>query len=55
MSPQAINSIALYRGNTPKMIKRALKIQNKSVVEELKQHFNLWDLDALAERLSFGE
>lgn len=54
MTTQAQNSLNLYRGQNPSTIKRALSIQNKSVVEELKQHFNVSNLDDLAVRLSIG-
>ncbi len=54
MTSQALNSIELYRGNDPRTIERALKIQKKSVVDELKQHFNASDLTELAIKLSIG-
>ena len=54
MSPQAKNSIALYRGNNPSKIKMLLGFQSSSVVNELKQHFGVNDIDALAVRLSLA-
>lgn len=54
MTPQANNSLALYRGNSPATIKQALRIQRSSVVEELKQHFGATNIDDLAVRLSIG-
>ena len=55
MTQQAINSIQLYKGNNPGTIERALKIQKKSVVDELKQHFNASNLSELAIKLSIGK
>ena len=54
MTKQALNSLDLYRGNAPEKIKQALKIQRQSVVNELKAHFNVDNLDELAIRLSLG-
>lgn len=54
MSPQATNSIALYKGNNPSTIERALNIQKKSVVDELMQHFGC-SRSELAFRLSIGQ
>lgn len=54
MSQQALNSLTLYKGNNPATIKQLLKIQKSSVVEELKQHFNVNDIDTLAVKLSIG-
>lgn len=54
MSPQAQNSLALYKGNPVSTIKTALKMQKASIVKELKEHFKIDDLDALALRLSIG-
>lgn len=54
MTQQALNSLELYRGNNPELIKKALRIQHSSVVEELKQHCKAKDLDDLAIKLSLG-
>ena len=54
MTKQAQNSIDLYAGNNPATIKQALKMQKKSIVEELKAHFGVSDIDSLATRLSIG-
>lgn len=54
MTSQAQNSINLYRGNNPSKIKMLLQIQNTSVVNELKAHFNASDLDELAIKLSLA-
>lgn len=54
MTPQAKNSLSLYRGNSPETIKQALRIQRSSVVEELKQYFGTTSIDELALRLSLG-
>ena len=54
MTPQAQNSLALYKGQNPATIKRALSMQKSSVVNELKEHFGVTDLDSLAARLSIG-
>ncbi len=44
----------LYKGGNPSTIRQLLSMQSKSVVNELKEHFGLNDLDALAMRLSIG-
>lgn len=54
MTSQAQNSINLYKGGNPLTIMQLLKMQNSSVVEELKQHFNTKDLSELALKLSIG-
>ncbi len=54
MTKQAQNSLVLYRGQNPATIKRALSIQRSSVVDELKRHFDMSDLDSLAIKLSIG-
>lgn len=54
MTTQAQNSINLYKGQPISSIKQALSIQKKSVVDELKQHFNVTNIDDLATRLSVG-
>lgn len=48
MTSQAQNSIALYRGNNPSTIKQLLQMQNKSVVNELMEHFNVTNTSDLA-------
>ena len=54
MTKQALNSIELFKGNSPSTIEKALSIQNKSVVEELKAHFGAANLKELSVRLSMG-
>lgn len=54
LSSWAQNSLALYRGNNPQTILRALNIQNKSVVKELMDHFGVTTKEDLAFRLSIG-
>lgn len=54
MSPQAQNSINLYRGGNPATIEQLLKMQESSVVEELKEHFKTSDLKELAIKLSIS-
>ncbi len=54
MTQQAINSISLYRGNSPATIVQALRMQRTSVVNELKEHFGTQDLKELAVKLSMG-
>lgn len=55
MTQQAKNSLELYKGGNPSTIKQLLIRQSKSVVEELKEHFNAKDTDELALRLSIGK
>lgn len=54
MTSQARNSLVLYKGQNPATIKRALSMQKNSVVNELKEHFGVSDLDSLAVKLSIG-
>lgn len=54
MSPQAQNSLNLYRGGNPETIEQLLKRQKSSVVEELKEHFKATDLKELAIKLSIS-
>lgn len=54
MSEQAKNSLELYRGGNPKTIAQLLRMQSSSVVNELKEHFKIQDLNELALRLSMG-
>lgn len=54
MTQQAKNSIELYRGNDPEKIKMLLRIQDSSVVNELKEHFNADNIDDLAIKLSMA-
>lgn len=54
MTPQAKNSLALYKGGNPSTIERLLRFQKPSVVEELKAHFKVSDLGTLAVKLSIG-
>ena len=52
MTPQAQNSLNLYRGGNPATIEQLLKMQKSSVVEELKEYFKAADLKELAIKLS---
>lgn len=52
MSPQAKNSIELYKGGNPSTIESLLKMQRVSVVNEMKEHFGVTDTHELAIRLS---
>lgn len=54
MTPQAENSIRLYRGNSTSTIETALKMQKKSVVDELMRHYNTLSTKELAIKLSIG-
>lgn len=54
MTPQAKNSLELYRGGRPGTIKQLLRVQRESVVKELMQYTNARDIDELAIRLSGG-
>lgn len=52
LSKHAKNSLQLYKGGNPSTIIQLLKRQSSSVVNELKQFFNVEDLDELAYKLS---
>lgn len=54
MTKQAENSIQLYKGNNPATIEQLLKMQNTSVVNELKEYFDAKDLKELAIKLSIS-
>lgn len=54
MTPMATRCLDLYRGGNPTTIKKLLLQQKASVVTELKEHFGVSDIDALAIRLSKG-
>ena len=54
MTKQAQNSLNLYRGQNPATIKQALRMQKSSIVEELKGHFGVSDIDSLTTKLSIG-
>ena len=54
MTPQAMNSLSLYKGGNPATIEQLLKMQKTSVVDELKEHFNVSDNHELAIKLSLG-
>ena len=54
MTQRAKNSIDLYKGGNPEKIKLLLNIQDKSVVNELKEHFHAEGLDDLAVKLSMA-
>lgn len=54
MTERARNSMELYRGGNPSTIEQLLRMQNVSVVNELKEHFRVNNLSDLAVRLSLG-
>ncbi len=54
MTKQALNSINLYKGQDPSKIKQLLRIQNRSVVNELMEHYSASDIDELAVKLSMN-
>jgi len=54
MTPQAQNSLSLYKGGNPATIEQLLKMQKASVVNELKEHFKASDLKELAIKLSIN-
>ena len=54
MTQQAINSLGLYRGGNPSTIEQLLRFQQKSVVNELMEHFGARSLTELSVRLSRG-
>ena len=53
LSKQAQNSLELFKGNPPSTIERALRIQRKEVVEELKEHFGVDGISELAAVIAF--
>ena len=55
MTPQAKNSLSLYKGGNPTSIKMLLNMQKSSVVDELKAHFGVHSIDELAIRLRVGK
>ena len=54
MTPQATNSINLYKGGNPSTIEKLLAMQKSSVVNELKEHFGASDNHELAVKLSMA-
>lgn len=54
MTQRAKNSLSLYKGGNPATIEQLLKMQKTSVVDELKEHFNVSDNYELAIKLSLG-
>lgn len=54
MTPQAENSLKLYKGGNPATIEALLRMQKTSVVNELKEHFNASDNHDLAIKLSMA-
>ncbi len=54
MTQQAQNSLRLYRGGNPATIEQLLRMQSKSVVDELKAHYGTNDLHELALKCSIG-
>jgi hypothetical protein len=52
MTPQAENSLKLYKGGNPVTIETLLRMQKASVVNELKEHFNVSNNHDLAIKLS---
>ena len=55
MTQQAKNCLELYLGGNPSAIKQLLQMQKSPVVNELKEHFGVSDLDSLAQHLSMGK
>lgn len=55
MTSQATNCLNLFYGANPTTIKNALSLQKASIVEELKNHFGVSDIDNLSVRLSLGK
>lgn len=53
LSKQAQNSLALFRGFPPSSIERALSIQRKDVVDELKEYFGVDGIRELAAAIAF--
>lgn len=54
MTPQAKNSLSLYKGGNPATIEQLLRMQKSSVVNELKDHFKASTLKELAVKLSIS-
>ena len=52
MTPQAENSLKLYKGGNPTTIETLLRMQKASVVNELKEHFSVSNNHDLAIKLS---
>lgn len=52
MTPQAENSLKLYKGGNPATIETLLGMQKASVVNELREHFNASSNHELAIKLS---
>jgi len=55
MTLQAKNCLELYLGGNPDTIKKLLQQQKSSIVIELKNYFNVYDIDKLAVCLSRGK
>lgn len=55
LSRQAMNSIALYKGQNPATIEQLLNFQSQSVVNELMTHFDARTLRELAMKLSMAK
>ncbi len=54
MTTKATNSMTLYKGQNPNQIYQLLQFQQKSVVNELMEHFKARDLKELSVKLSIG-
>lgn len=54
MTTQLQNFINLCRDNSVSTVKQALKLQKKSNVDEMMQHYNVSSVDDLALRISNG-
>lgn len=52
MTTQVQNFINLCKGNPVSTIKQALKLQKKSSVDEMMQHYGVSSVDDLAVRIS---
>jgi len=55
MTQQAVNCLSLYKGGNPATIGKLLRMQSKSVVNELMQHFSATSIAELAVKLSIGK
>lgn len=52
MTEQAMNSLELYKGGNPDTIERLLRLQSKSVVDELRKELKATSIRHLALKLS---
>lgn len=54
MTQQAVNTMELYKCGNPSQIAALLRLQAQSVVDELRKHFHVTNIETLAVRLSKG-